>query len=248
MGSATLRHSLADLRADESYFGELRKQAQSDEVKGRVERHLQGIRQRASTLEAFVKHIQDSVEMIDSTDSLRKCQRELNQKLAHFQGTDEGEVLDPLVEQLVDLEGALRKLEQLEHEPVEAPEQADRLLAELSELEGKMPYEVQRRLCVDGRAALKERVQGAVNHATAWYKSKRREFDAHEYSQSLYDSLTNPPAFLPETHCPELVAMRTRVREELDNDEVEQLVSAFQRIQSVEKRRECLGRLNALLN
>jgi hypothetical protein len=212
---------------------------------------LNRITTRIQQYEQIAVALPQAIERATQASDLRQQRDLLLRNLGQLEGTQFHQSLVALQERVERLETFFEALRDIASVPCRTPDDLTNLEAQLADLE----TEFAAWLGPTQRALLEQKKQGFGNlhrqktqEAASWLAELTRRDSNGENPENLLRQAETPPAFLPPEGCTSLEQFRLRLRQRLNENALLQIEALFQRIADPEARRECLKRLQALVD
>lgn len=212
---------------------------------------LHQIATRIQQYEQIAAELPRAIEQATQASDVRKQRDLLLQTLGQLEGTPFHQSLVALQERVEQLEAFFERLRELASAPQRTPDDLTRLEAQLSSLEtsfGIWLAPSQYALLDQRRQAIENLRRQKTQEAETWLSQLMRRHANRENPETLLREAETPPAFLPPEEKARLEEFRLRLKKQLDEDALLQIEALFRKIGDPETRRECLKRLQALVD
>lgn len=212
---------------------------------------LDRITTRIQQYERIAVELPQAVERATQASDVRKQRDLLLQNLGQLEGTPFHQSLAALQERVEQLEIFFEKLRELASAPQRTPDDLTRLEAQLSSLETSFALWLapsQQALLEQKRQAIGNMRRQKTQEAETWLTQLMQRHSSAENLEALLRQTETPPPFLPPEAVARLEQFRLRLKQQLSQNALLQIEVLFQKIEDRETRRECLKRLQALVN
>ncbi|GIV67867.1 hypothetical protein [Caldilinea sp.] len=249
INSMTLHASLAALY---EYRDELTALTDLSPQTARVrDEKLNQIVTRIQRYEQIAVELPRAIEQATQTSDVRKQRDLLLRTLGQLEGTSLHQSLVALQERVEQLETFFEKLRELASAPQRTPDDLMCLEAHLNSLE--MSFAIwlappQHALLELRRQEIENLRRQKAQEAETWLLQLMRRHSNAENPETLLREAETPHAFLPPEAVARLQEFRLRLKKQLDEDALLQIEALFRKIGDPKTRRECLNRLQALVD
>lgn len=206
---------------------------------------------RIRQYEQIATGLPQAVEQATQSSDVRKPRDLLLQNLGQLEGTPFYQPLVVLQERVEHLETFFEKLREIDSAPQRTPDDLARLEAQLSNVEANFA----KWLAPAQQALLERRKQAIANlrrqktqEAETWLLQLERDHSNAKNPETLLRQAETPPPFLSSEGMTRLEQLRLRLKQQISENALLQIEMLFQRIADREMRRECLKRLQALVD
>jgi len=192
-----------------------------------------------------------AVERATQSSDVRKQRDLLLQNLGQMEGTPFHQSLAALQERVEQLEIFFEKLRELASAPQRTPDDLTRLEAQLDSLETSFALWLapsQQALLEQRRQAIGNMRRHKTQEAETWLTQLMQRPSNAENPEALLRLAETPPAFLSPEAGARLEQFRLRLKQQLSENALLQIEALFQKIGDRQTRRECLKRLQALVD
>jgi len=215
------------------------------------EEKLNRIATRIQQYEQIAVELPQAVERATQSSDIRKQRDLLLQNLGQLEGTPFHQSLAALQERVEQLETFFEELRESASAPQRTPDDLTRLEAQLSDLETSFANwlaPAQRALLAQKRQTIGNLRRQKTQEAETWLTQLMRRHSNAENPEVLLRQAETPPPFLSPEGVARLEQFRLRLKQQLSENVLLQIEALFQRIADRETRRECLKRLQALVD
>lgn len=212
---------------------------------------LDRITTRIQQYELIAAELPRAVERATQSSDVRKQRDLLLQNLGQLEGTPFHQSLAALQERVEQLEIFFEKLRELASAPQRTPDDLTRLEAQLDSLETSFALWLapsQQALLEQRRQAIGNMRRHKTQEAETWLTQLMQRPSNAENPEALLRLAETPPAFLSPEAGARLEQFRLRLKQQLSENALLQIEALFQKIGDRQTRRECLKRLQALVD
>ena len=216
-----------------------------------TDREAREITDAIATLNTFAAGLEARIESVKDANGLRALEREIDGKAASFVGhaANEAKLSAAIVRcsQLAEFFSAIILLSQRLNSPQDLRSALDGCAAVRQQFPGLS--QVQSELIDEIESSKRNDAEAKSRAAKEWLQGmeKRWKEDSSDPA-ALLQKLSEPPAFLPEDARVALSSLNATVREKLESNEEEWIVSRFQGISDKSRRQNLVKRLQDLLS
>jgi hypothetical protein len=206
---------------------------------------------RIQQYEQIADELPQAVERAASLSDVRQQRNLLLRTLDQLEGTRFHQPLVALREGVECLETFFEKLQTITSAPRRTPDDLTNLEAQLTDLETRFVEwlsPARRALLQQKRQEVGDLRRQKTQEAMTWLAQLTRCHTDDENPETLLRQTETPPAFLPPEGHASLEQFRLRLRQRLNENALLQIEALFQKIADPEMRRECLKRLQALVD
>ena len=167
-----------------------------------------------------------------------------------YEGSDGAPELQRAIERCDELKEFFRAVDDCRREPLRTPEDVNNVIQLLNALDEKNTSTVsdtQRSEVLSAVDKIRQRVAAEEKKAIDWLEDLERAEKSGTDPVKLANSLKCPPSFLPEGSADRLVMLTRQVNVRIDEDQILVVVTDFEKIKDISKRRACLDRLTTLM-
>ena len=211
---------------------------------------LDRITTRIQQYEQIATELPQAVERATQSSDVRQQRDLLLRHLGQLEGTPFHQSLVALQERVEWLETFFEKLREIASAPQRTPDDLTRLEAQLSNLETSFATwltPAQQALLEQRRQAIANLRRQKTQEAETWLTQLERRDSNAENPETLLRQAETPSPFLPPEGVARLGQFRLRLKQQLGENALLQIEALFQRIADRNTRRECLKRLQALV-
>jgi DNA replication protein DnaC len=215
------------------------------------EEKLDRITTRIQQYERIAVELPQAVEQATQLSDVRQQRDLLLRHQGQLEGTPFHQSLVALQDRVEQIETFFEKLREIASAPQRTPDDLTRLEAQLSDLDTSLAIW----LAPAQQALLEQRKQAIANlrrqktqEAETWLTQLVRRHSNAENPEALLRQAETPPPFLPPEAGARLEEFRLRLKQQLSQNALLQIEALFQKIGDRETRRECLKRLQALVD
>lgn len=214
------------------------------------DRKLSEIATRIRQYEQLVEELPLSIGRLRQWSDLRQHRDTVLRNLDQFKDTRFYEILIDAKNRLDHLENFLEQLRQVDSLPRNTPRNVDDVEAQLTNLEshfsswlGPAQLELLEKRRQDIAALRKQKIA----EATKWLEEIEQGARNDQNPESLLRKIEAPPPFLPTHYLARLEETKRVLHQRLNEDLVLQIESLFRKLSDPEIRRECLNRLQEIV-
>ena len=212
---------------------------------------LNRIATRIQQYEQIAVELPRAVERATQASDVRKQRDSLLQNLRQMEGTPFYESLVALQEKIEHLDAFFEELRGITAAPQGTPDDLTQLETQLSALEANFAIWLappQRALLEQKRQDIGNLRRRKTQEAEDWLKQLIQRHSNAENPETLLREAETPPPFLPPEGVAHLEQFRLRLKQQLSENALLQIEALFQKIADRDTRRECLKRLQALVD
>lgn len=133
-----------------------------------------------------------------------------------------------------------------------SPEEVEQIQASLEQMENKNKEwmeENQKQLLENTRNKLAEQVNYKCTEATKWFhRITQISRQSNSNPVELWEEIQDAPVFLSQEQKAQLHQLKYRIQQQIDQNIVSQIEREFRKIQDLQTRRECVARLQLLID
>jgi len=227
--------------------------AGSQKVVVRRDAKRKELAERIESLTVFVDDLMSRVDAATDSDKLRLIEREIDTKTGFFAGDAVHETkLTAARERCTQLGRFFGALKTIHERPVDTPQDLANLLEESANLRQQFASRLSSghsALLGEVEARKRSDAEAKADIAKKWLRDLERSWSEDAPPPAVFlAKLSESPAFLPENEDAALVALRSAVREKLESNEEDWIVSRFQGISDRNRRANLVKRLQELLS
>lgn len=212
---------------------------------------LSQISTRIQQYEQIAANLPLAVERAAQASDVRQQRDLLVRNLEQLEGTPLHQPLVALQERVEHLVTFFEELREIASAPQRTPDDLTRLEAQLSSLETSFAIWLappQQALLEQRRQAIGNLQRQKTQEAETWLTQSVRRHSNAENPEALLRLVETPHAFLPPEAVARLEQFRLRLKQQLSENALLQIEALFQKIGDRETRRECLKRLQSLVD
>jgi hypothetical protein len=203
-----------------------------------------------SKLETFAANAKNELDSTVGIEGFEKFRERLQHLEWRFEGTPNQKAIEKVSARVVDLRQFYDEVIQLSKRRVDTPEEVretKRLLNSLGRKYLTVVGDEQRLLIEKAQSNLDEIVRKQESSAIGWLEGQEAQITTGKNLPQLRSRLDHPPSFLPDKEKKRIDALIKQVDNRLDEDVIEQIASYFLRIKDKKVRKNCLTRLEELM-
>ncbi|NLI01199.1 MAG: hypothetical protein GX446_17080, partial [Chthonomonadales bacterium] len=241
--------TLSALRSDLNRLQEMRPRTERGNAE--IDRRRKDLADAIAKVEHGLRSACARLDSIDASQKAHQLEIELSRMLALCSGCPEHEDIEGCAKRCERVKRYLTAIEEIRSSRLQAPADADYLLGRISAAlteAGDVLSDIQRSVARSAEDEIRTRVEKSSLQARQWLEDLETREAQGADPVDLQRLLAKVPAFLPSEDATRLEALRQRVQDRIDADEVASVLERFCRIQSRAKREECLQRLQVLLS
>ncbi len=217
-----------------------------DEKAGQIESRIRQYEQIASGLP-------DAIARASNIDELQQQRDLLLRNLDQVQGTPLYEPLCEARQRINQLEAYFESLHTLDALPRSTPNDLLQIEARIADIEaqhGAWLSPAQQVLLEEKKQEVENARREGTQKARQWLLDLSQRYNKKngESVDALLQQIETPPAFLPHEDLVRLEQLKQALRQRRDKDVLMKIESLFKSISDIETRRQCLERLQALLD
>jgi hypothetical protein len=223
----------------------------SDELMKLCNQRLQAIQGQIDQLEQFANGLQEAVNRLDSLQAINTWRDRLLQISGRYDGTAYASALESAAEQAGQMREFMQVITGLSRQSIATQEQADEQRQQIENLAAQSmawPDGIHREMLDQARQRIEQQIQQRVEDARRWIKAREEELKHGKPTLQIREKLEQPPAFLPADEQDHLGVLRAETQMKIDQDSVSQIEYQFRQIADPDKRRECLARLQQIVD
>jgi hypothetical protein len=215
---------------------------------------LQAVQNEIDTLERKAKGWSSEIDAITDLETLHSTHRELLQIINRYKGSQYSSTIDQVDQRILTLRSYLSDLGMIQNNlngNIRTLADIAAVIQQMAELREKyrdMLSESQLKKLDEAIQEVKSVSREKEREAIVWLGERRTEYETNKNVVSLQRQIETPPAFLPEDAAIQLSVLRYEVQQKIDTDIVSSIEQKFRSIASVEQRRQCIERLQSLLD
>jgi hypothetical protein len=228
----------------------------SDEVAGLRDKKLRAIQSEIDELETLARTAQTRLEGMQNKSAVEQWREQLMRYERRFEGTDDFQVLQDLLEKTERLKMFFEQVEGellFARRNLTSPTQANEIKRRIAE--AGVTYQavlspLHQQSLEQVQAQVDEQVTQQEKQAISWLENLEKTaatlVPMSELVQ-LQRALETPPLFLPSSYVARLEALQKAVAKRLDENLIEQIATKFVQLQDRQAQEACLAQLRQLL-
>jgi hypothetical protein len=215
---------------------------------------LQAVRNEIDTLERKAKGWSNEIDAITDLATLQRMHREFLQVINRYNGSQYSSTIAQVDQRISTIQSYLLDFGMIQNNVngnIRTPADIAEGIQQMTELREKyraMLSELQLKKLDEAIQEVESVSREKARKAIVWLGERRTEYETNKNVVYLQRQLETPPAFLPEDASAQLSLLRYEVQRKIDTDIVSSIEQKFRSIASVEQRKQCLQRLQNLLD